>query len=90
MGYVIILSEQKRIKTSPKMGITVLDTFKQDQNYISVDPLEGFISIPSRLDSFKQTRFRVQRVNRNDGTKENPLVRLHDEYSLCGFCTKKL
>lgn len=53
------------------MNITVLDTFKQDQDYISVDPLEGFISIPSRLDSFKQTRFRVQRVNRNDGTKEN-------------------
>ena len=72
------------------MNMTDLDSFKQDHGYISVDPLEGFISIPSRLDSFKQTRFRVQRVNRNDGTKENPLVRWHDEYSLCGFSTKKL
>ena len=66
------------------MGITVLETFKQDQD----DPLEGFISLQSRLDSFKQTRFRIQRVNRNEGTKENPLVSWHDEYLLCGFCTQ--
>ena len=29
------------------MNMTALDSFKQDHGYISVDPLEGFISIPS-------------------------------------------
>ena len=29
------------------MNMTDLDSFKQDHGYISVDPLEGFISIPS-------------------------------------------
>ena len=29
------------------MNMTDLDSFKQDHGYISVDPLEGFISILS-------------------------------------------
>ncbi|SFS83290.1 zinc-finger of transposase IS204/IS1001/IS1096/IS1165 [Succinivibrio dextrinosolvens] len=48
-----------------------------------------FISLPSGLDCFKQTQCRIQRVNRNDGTKVNPLVRRHDEYELYGVCTQK-
>lgn len=64
------------------MNITDLDSFKQDHGYISVDHLEGFISIPSVLDCFKQTHCRLQIVNRNDGTKVKPLVRRHYEYEL--------
>ena len=71
------------------MNITDLDSFKQDHGYISVDHLEGFISIPSVLDCFKQTHCRLQRVIRNDGTKVKPLVRRHDEYELYGVCTQK-
>ena len=41
------------------------------------------------LDCFKQTHCRLQRVNRNDGTKVKPLVRRHDEYELYGVCTQK-
>lgn len=70
------------------MNITDLDIFKQGHGYISVDPLEGFISLPSGLDCFKQTQCRIQRFNRNDGTKEKPLVRKNDEYALYGFCTQ--
>lgn len=70
------------------MNITDLDTFKQGHGYISVDPLEGFISLPSGLDCFKQTHCRLQRVNRNDGTKIKPFVRKHDEYALYGLCTQ--
>ena len=44
------------------MNITDLDSFKQEHGYISVDPLEGFISLPSGLDCFKQTHCRLQRV----------------------------
>lgn len=55
------------------MGITDLDTFKQEQSYISVDPLEGCISIPPILESFNQTHFKVQRVYRNEGSKLKPL-----------------
>lgn len=65
------------------MNTTDLNTLKQEQSYISVDPLEGCISIPSRLESFKQTYFKVQIVYRNEGSKQKPLVSWHDEYSLC-------
>lgn len=33
------------------MNITDLDSFKPDQDYILVDLLEGFISLPSGLES---------------------------------------
>lgn len=51
--------------------------------------MECCISIPSGLDSFKHTHLKVQRVYINEGTKLKPLVRVHDEYSLYGFCTKE-
>jgi hypothetical protein len=69
-------------------GTTDLSSPKQDRGYISFDSLERFIFIPSGLDSFKQTHYKIQGVHRNECSKIKPLIRMHNGYLLYVTFTK--
>lgn len=46
----------------------------------------GMLSIPSGLKGFKQTLLTVERVSRNEGTKQKPRIHRTLEFCFAGFC----
>lgn len=66
------------------MNTTYNKTIDQAQEYISVNSENGMLSLPTRLNGFKQTHFKQQEFVRNEGTKANPFIRKRIEYSFLG------
>ena len=66
------------------MNTTCNQTIDQAQEYISVNIESGMLSLPSRLNGFKQTHFKQRLLERNEGTKAKPFIRKHLEYSFFG------
>ena len=56
------------------MNTTYNQTIDQAQEYISVNSENGMLSLPTRLNGFKQTHFKQQEFVRNEGTKETHRV----------------